>query len=182
MITKRTPAPTRRRSTGGVTGYPKVPPSPAKLADLAVQRSQLSGGRPADVRHRQLIARRRGAMGVQFGSMGVQVGFTGRFRKLPWLDRAASDSSTHSCRSTNRRARGQSNALQINLGAIAHRAMWGYGVESPLGHSISLYPPVSGHAGTSPARRLPPAPGDRRSELSLPSWSGLCSRVSLLLR
>ena len=53
---------------------------------------------------------------------------------------------------------------------------------SPLGHSNSPYSPVSGHAGTLPEHRLLPAPGDRRSEPSLPSWSGLCSRVSLLLR
>jgi hypothetical protein len=31
-----------------------------------------------------------------------------------------------------------------------------------LGHSNSPYPPVSGHAGTSPGRWRPPAPGDRR--------------------
>ena len=40
---------------------------------------------PGRCRHRQLIARRRGAMGVQVGSMGVQVGFAGRFRQPPWL-------------------------------------------------------------------------------------------------
>jgi hypothetical protein len=53
-----------------------------------------------------------------------------------------------------------------------------HGGSSPLGHMNSPYPSVSGHAGSSPARRLPPAPGDRRSELCLPSWSGLCSRAS----
>ena len=31
-----------------------------------------------------------------------------------------------------------------------------------LGHSKTPYPPVSGQAGMSPGRRLPPAPGDRR--------------------
>ena len=36
------------------------------------RRSQLSAGPPADVRHRQLIARRRGAMGIQVGSMGFK--------------------------------------------------------------------------------------------------------------
>jgi hypothetical protein len=38
-----------------------------------------------------------------------------------------------------------------------------------LGHINSLYRPVSGHTGSSPARWLPPAPGDRRFELPLPS-------------
>jgi hypothetical protein len=33
---------------------------------------------------------------------------------------------------------------------------------SSLGHSKTPWPPVSGHAGTSPGRRLPPAPGYRR--------------------
>jgi len=58
----------------------------------------------------------------------------------------------------------------------------GLSVRSVLGYIISLYPPVSGHAGSSPARGLPPAPGDRRSGFCLPSWSGLCSRVNVLSR
>jgi hypothetical protein len=37
-----------------------------------------------------------------------------------------------------------------------------------LGHSNSPYFAVCGHSGSSPACRLPPAPGDRRSELSSP--------------
>src|SRR5689334_6360947 len=36
------------------------------------------------------------------------------------------------------------------------------------GHSKSPYSPVFWHAGMSPACRLPPAPGDRRSVLSFP--------------
>jgi hypothetical protein len=48
--------------------------------------------------------------------------------------------------------------------------------------SNSPYPPVSGQDCLSPGRRLALAPGDRRSVLSYPSWSGLCSRFSLLSR
>jgi hypothetical protein len=42
------------------------------------------------------------------------------------------------------------------------------GVQVPLGHINSPYPPDCGHAGSSSERRLWPAPGDRRSELSPP--------------
>ena len=44
--------------------------------------------------------------------------------------------------------------------------------KSPLGHSNSPYAPISGHARTSPGRRLPPAPGDRRFPCSLLPESG----------
>jgi hypothetical protein len=86
-----------------------------------------------DMCHRTLIARRRAAMGVQVGSMGVQVGFARRLRKLPWpRSRATSDSSTHSSRSTDSSGRPRmASALQINLGVVAHRAVWGYGVGPP---------------------------------------------------
>ena len=50
---------------------------------------------------------------------------------------------------------------------------------SSLGHSNSPYPPVSGHAGMSPGRRLLPAPGDRRFLRSSFPVRGL-SPVSLL--
>ena len=66
-------------------------------------------------------AGRRGSMGVQVGSMGVQVGFAGRLRKLPWLrSRATSGSSTHSCRSTSRRARQESQAHYRSISALEH--------------------------------------------------------------
>ncbi len=51
-----------------------------------------------------------------------------------------------------------------------------------VGHSNSPYPPVSGHSRWSPARRLPPAPGDRRFLLSVLPVQGLYGRVSSFSR
>jgi hypothetical protein len=67
---------------------PKTPPSPATLADLAIDDpSFLQATRP--IRHRQLTARRRGSIGVQVASMGFKsasqadfVSHRGRDREL----------------------------------------------------------------------------------------------------
>ena len=97
------------------------PSRPASLSTVP-----LSAGCLADVRHRQLIADGRGAVGVQVGSMGVQVGFAGRLRQLPWLrSRATSGSSTHSCRSTGRRARQESRARYRSISALEHIEQYG---------------------------------------------------------
>ena len=50
--------------------------------------------------------------------------------------------------------------------------------DSGLGHSNSPYSPVSGRAGTLPEHGLLPAPGDRRSEPSLPSWQGFAAGLA----
>ncbi len=46
-----------------------------------------------------------------------------------------------------------------------------HGASSPSDTVIPHIRSFPDTLGSSPARRLPPAPGDRRSELCLPSWS-----------
>jgi hypothetical protein len=86
---------------------------------LAVDEPSLLRAAPGRCPPSTLIARRLGTMGVQVGSMGVQVGFAARLRKLPWLrSRATSDSSTHSCRSTDRRAGQESQASYRSISSL----------------------------------------------------------------
>jgi hypothetical protein len=59
----------------------------------------------------------------------------------------------------------------------AARMHWLFGAVG-LGHSNSPYSPVSGHAGLSPGRGLPPAPGDRRLLLAPRSQHPPCPAMS----
>jgi hypothetical protein len=73
------------------------------------------------------------------GSSRFHGGSTRLRRQTPWLrSRATSGSNAHSCRSTDRRGQaGIAEGLQVNLGAGAYRAIWGYGVGPPSDTSHS---------------------------------------------
>jgi hypothetical protein len=145
------------------------PSRPASLSTVP-----LSAGCLADVRHRQLIADGRGAV-------GVQVGFAGRLRQLPWLrSRATSGSSTHPCRSTGRRARQESRARYRSISALEHIEQYGgYGVgpprrhQPPSGSGVAHLSPTSRHCSRRPSHAPGWCPG--RSW-----WSWLCAPVPAL--
>jgi hypothetical protein len=79
-----------------------------------------------------ITARDRCAMGVQVGFMGVGVGSAGRQAWLWPLNQsgpaAALGGRQRFCTSEDIRA---VRLLQIDFGAVAHRAMWGYGDDPP---------------------------------------------------
>src|SRR6266581_8568560 len=103
-----------------------------------------------------ITARDHCAMGVQVGFMGVGVGSAGRQAWLWPLNQsgpaAVLGGRQRFCTSEDIRP---VRLLQINFGAVAHRAMWGYGVDPPA----DMYPP--GPALRGCRHGLPKNPADR---------------------
>jgi hypothetical protein len=117
-------------------------------------------------------------------AMGVQVGFHGgssRFRGRPaWLwslsdsgPAAALDGRQHFCTSEGMRP---VRLLEINIGTVAYRAMWGYGVDPP---SDTFELPILSRDDVDFDSNKPPAWLVRQAQAELGVDLGLVGRVGV---
>src|ERR1035441_687643 len=114
-------------------------------------------------------------MGVQVGFMGVRVGSAGRQAWFwPLSDSgpaAALNGRQRFCTSDGIRP---VRLLEINIGAVAYRAMWGYGVDPPSAWNPHHGPDAGHVVGTRATREV-----SRRPECAAPARS---PRILLMWR